>query len=354
MSNSIVWLSVDPVNHKVDFYPHSIATQIEKKYLERDTTITETCVLGPNFFNATINFSPSGYFYQTTPAISLGRAGMKRPGYRSVARMLVPENKRIEVNCKYIHNELRICRDNNDSNIKFNEEVSNNLIIHTDSLNLDIEVKAWEPEDLDVSKTCLDKEVVVWQWCNGVKERQGNLIRLIDEWWIPYLYEQNSIIENDYSKNNENSNITLPDKTTRIIKFIKNSPFAQQNDYINNKSRLVRRKIITVQQLVELINNNSKKTIDISMLEKLVDNEDDIPHEFYCCISQNIMSDPVKTIDGFTYDRVSIEKWFETSFKSPLTGLELSNKTLFPDKELKTKIEKFAELKIKKTPIEII
>ena len=58
------------------------------------------------------------------------------------------------------------------------------------------------------------------------------------------------------------------------------------------------------------------------------------------------MLDPVKTIDGFTYDRISIEKWFEKSYKSPLTGLELQSKYLEPNTDLKLKIEEFTKLKL--------
>ena len=58
------------------------------------------------------------------------------------------------------------------------------------------------------------------------------------------------------------------------------------------------------------------------------------------------MLDPVKTVDGFTYDRISIEKWFENSSKSPLTGLQLESKDLESNTDLKLKIEKFTKLKL--------
>ena len=62
---------------------------------------------------------------------------------------------------------------------------------------------------------------------------------------------------------------------------------------------------------------------------------DNIPNEFYCSISQDIMSDPVKTIDNHTYDRISIERWFTHRVTSPLTGLPLSSTLLTPNNELK-------------------
>ena len=36
MTTNCVWLSVDPVRRKVDFYPKAIAARIQKSYNERD------------------------------------------------------------------------------------------------------------------------------------------------------------------------------------------------------------------------------------------------------------------------------------------------------------------------------
>ena len=171
-------------------------------------------------------------------------------------------------------------------------------------------------------------------------------MKLSDDWWEPYLYDQNLQIENAFSNNKTSTTIILPiNNTERKIQFIENSVFAKQKDVVNNNQRLVRRKIVTIQELIELIYNINKKSVDVSLLPTLV-SSDEIPHEFFCCISQDIMLDPVKTIDGFTYDRVSIEKWFKNSWKSPLTGLELQSKYIEPNTDLKLKIEEFTKLKL--------
>ena len=94
--------------------------------------------------------------------------------------------------------------------------------------------------------------------------------------------------------------------------------------------------------MIELLEKENKKVVEPGDLSNYI-NENEIPHEFYCSISQDIMKDPVKTIDGFTYDRVSIQKWFENSSKSPLTGLNLSSKILTPNVELKNQIEEFCD-----------
>lgn len=50
-----------------------------------------------------------------------------------------------------------------------------------------------------------------------------------------------------------------------------------------------------------------------------------------CPITQCLMSDPVQTIDGQTYDRSGITQWLESHHTSPLTNLPLTSFILVPD-----------------------
>jgi hypothetical protein len=59
----------------------------------------------------------------------------------------------------------------------------------------------------------------------------------------------------------------------------------------------------------------------------------------YCPIGFTLMEDPVIDIDGHSYERKNIEKWFRTSHHSPMTGLTMSNKSLYPNRALKLVIE---------------
>lgn len=54
----------------------------------------------------------------------------------------------------------------------------------------------------------------------------------------------------------------------------------------------------------------------------------EIPNEFMCPISKDVMIDPVSTADGYTYERKEIESWLQRSSMSPATNLPLENKTL--------------------------
>lgn len=132
MANKYVWLSLDPIRRKIDFYPKSIATRIEKSYNESKDNFPACCILGSDFFNATIHFHDVNSFYQTTPGMSLGRAGFKQPGYRSVLRYpIFDSTKSVVIFAKQVHYEWRITNDL-ESEISFDENIPNDYIITSD------------------------------------------------------------------------------------------------------------------------------------------------------------------------------------------------------------------------------
>ena len=71
--------------------------------------------------------------------------------------------------------------------------------------------------------------------------------------------------------------------------------------------------------------------------------DDDVPDEYVCPITAEIMSDPVCLSDGFTYERAAIAQWLEGHDTSPRTGATLEQKALFPVHGLKILIRKFVE-----------
>ena len=69
-----------------------------------------------------------------------------------------------------------------------------------------------------------------------------------------------------------------------------------------------------------------------------------IPQEFICPITGEIMEDPVSTIDGNSYERTAIERWFATSrITSPLTGARLGTTVLSPNLTLRRAIVEFID-----------
>ena len=53
--------------------------------------------------------------------------------------------------------------------------------------------------------------------------------------------------------------------------------------------------------------------------------------EYVCPITAEIMTDPVCTLDGFTYERKAITEWLRTNDTSPATGLRLESKNVIPN-----------------------
>jgi len=68
----------------------------------------------------------------------------------------------------------------------------------------------------------------------------------------------------------------------------------------------------------------------------------ELPNELVCPILRKLMSDPVSTTDGHTYERDAIRQWLAAHDTSPLTGLRLASKALTPNHSLRSLARAFA------------
>ena len=65
---------------------------------------------------------------------------------------------------------------------------------------------------------------------------------------------------------------------------------------------------------------------------------------FICPISGRLLSDPVVTCDGHSYEKKEILAWFATgSETSPLTGLRLETTIVTPNHALRNSIEQYMQ-----------
>ncbi|KAK7290200.1 hypothetical protein RIF29_04446 [Crotalaria pallida] len=81
--------------------------------------------------------------------------------------------------------------------------------------------------------------------------------------------------------------------------------------------------------------NNKHKASKV--VEELV-----IPNHFWCPISLDMMKDPVTLSTGITYDRESIEKWFENgNYTCPVTNQIVTNFDLVPNHTLRIMIQEW-------------
>ena len=80
------------------------------------------------------------------------------------------------------------------------------------------------------------------------------------------------------------------------------------------------------------------------MASSLSDDDEYAPlSSFLCPIMQELMSDPVCTIDGHSYEKAAITTWFERRITSPLTGTVLGSRTLVPNHALRHSISQWLQ-----------
>ena len=75
---------------------------------------------------------------------------------------------------------------------------------------------------------------------------------------------------------------------------------------------------------------------DIS--KQLIDNNS-VPNEYICPISQKLMIDPATTLVGNTYEKSYIKEWLKDHDTDPLFNETLTDKNLIDNKGLKETIE---------------
>ena len=70
----------------------------------------------------------------------------------------------------------------------------------------------------------------------------------------------------------------------------------------------------------------------------------EIPSTFYCPISHQIMTDPVITDLGISYDKQSIIEWLNTNNTCPITNQPLTLDMLKPNRALQETIEQLMKI----------
>ena len=343
--DKVVWVSLDPVRKKIDFYPLPIATRIEHALKHKQIE----CKLGSDFFNATVHLTdPRGYFHQTTPGQMLGRAGYKIPGLRSVRRLLLsPNSNKVQVHACQVQGEWRITDEMFRVQHTFDEEIPDqSLILSTDLAPRPPVLRAWHTDDLE-PKTPEERQrsIVVWQWCTATIEIDGDPMHQDEEKWCPFLFTQTQKIESAFASGSESANIEFESRAFRID-FASGSSFALQISLEDEKKeRVVRRSVKTIGELLEMLTRHESIRDRPKLMERLANLRpgSEAPPEFYCPITQDIMVDPVQTVDNFTYERSAISRWFREQDTSPLTGLHLSSQQLRPDDKLREEVSRWSK-----------
>lgn len=79
-----------------------------------------------------------------------------------------------------------------------------------------------------------------------------------------------------------------------------------------------------------------------SLLLTLASSQGDIPSDFICPITHEIMKNPVTLEDGFTYEGQAISEWFSMGKEtSPMTNVVLTSTDMVDNEILKSKIDNY-------------
>lgn len=82
----------------------------------------------------------------------------------------------------------------------------------------------------------------------------------------------------------------------------------------------------------------------------VVEQEDELPREFFCPITNKVMRDPVHfKDDGNIYERSAITQWLKTSAQSPVSGAAIRSHVLIPAVHLRKRIRREIRYNMEKT-----
>ncbi len=117
--------------------------------------------------------------------------------------------------------------------------------------------------------------------------------------------------------------------------------YTYDRESIENLCHMISSK--TYKRITTLISNKAlKNSIDRFIQGQSVSqpqHQDDIPEEFKCIVTGNIMFDPVTCDDGYTYDRYSIEKLCDMISIKTFKWIT----TIISNRALKSSIDRFNE-----------
>ena len=88
---------------------------------------------------------------------------------------------------------------------------------------------------------------------------------------------------------------------------------------------------------------NNKLMVNMQPDLKMNDIPENIPNDFKCPISKEIMHNPVIAFDGYSYEYEYIKRHLLTNDTSPMTNELMGNKLLIQNRNLRNRISIFVE-----------
>ena len=112
--------------------------------------------------------------------------------------------------------------------------------------------------------------------------------------------------------------------------------------YIKRKNKIKE----LLNQLIKIgFKPNNKSSKEIVFEDKGIYYTKKPPEQFICSISQELMEEPVVTVNGYSYEKTEIMNWFKSKKKNrliePRDGRIIKNKNLSPNIDLKISIQEW-------------
>lgn len=98
------------------------------------------------------------------------------------------------------------------------------------------------------------------------------------------------------------------------------------------------------EDLKRLRDENEVSAIDRQKLKSLLC-VDEPPEYFLCPLTHELLTDPVTMADGYSYERLAAQDWLSSHSVSPVTGQNLSTRTLRDNLNLQQAVRQFRSLR---------
>ena len=134
----------------------------------------------------------------------------------------------------------------------------------------------------------------------------------------------------------------LPTKRppVKVAKMV-DAAVSPSDEHPSPPASTTRRALLQLQNRVDELEREKERVI--AELKAAKAQTANVPSQFVCPITGDVMQDPVVTSDGFSYERKAIEKWLRHHDTSPMTNEKLPFKQLVPNMALRSQILEYTE-----------
>uniref|UniRef100_A0A3P8WJI7 WD repeat, SAM and U-box domain-containing protein 1 n=1 Tax=Cynoglossus semilaevis TaxID=244447 RepID=A0A3P8WJI7_CYNSE len=185
----------------------------------------------------------------------------------------------------------------------------------------------FSPSSPLIATGSMDKTVNIWRLEDGCSSSSASFSNLRTS----TSAGRSKLLVNDWSEEDVSEWLVEEGLGGLVDKF-------RANDIDGTELLNLTKETLASELLIESIGLRSKLLRKVEEL-KSCSVSSDVPDEFLCPITRELMKEPVIAADGYSYERSAIESWINTKNRSsPMTNLPLLTTLLTPNHTLKMAI----------------